>query len=56
MVARLWKSSWRKRRIIMSKRRVSNEYMAAWFAAPACQLSRLEIARKLNIQRVGAHD
>lgn len=33
ILARLWPSTWAKRRIIMRKRRVTNEYMAAWFAA-----------------------
>jgi GT2 family glycosyltransferase len=32
MVARLWRSAWAKRRVIMQKRRVTDEYMAAWFA------------------------
>jgi len=31
IVARLWRKTWAKRRVIMQKRRVSNEYMAAWF-------------------------
>ena len=31
IVARLWPLTWAKRRVIMQKRRVSNEYMAAWF-------------------------
>jgi len=32
IVGRLWRKTWQKRRVIMQKRRVSNEYMAAWFA------------------------
>ena len=32
IVARLWRKTWAKRRVIMRKRRVSNEYMARWFA------------------------
>ncbi len=31
LVARLWRKTWAKRRVIMAKRRVSDEYMAAWF-------------------------
>ena len=31
IVARLWRKTWAKRHVIMQKRRVSNEYMAAWF-------------------------
>ncbi len=31
IVARLWRKTWAKRRVIMQKRRVSDEYMAAWF-------------------------
>jgi GT2 family glycosyltransferase len=33
IVVRLWRKTWAKRRVIMQKRRVSNEYMAAWFTA-----------------------
>ena len=32
IVARLWRKTWAKRRVIMQKRRVSDEYMAAWFS------------------------
>jgi hypothetical protein len=31
IVGRLWRKTWAKRRVIMQKRRVSDEYMAAWF-------------------------
>ncbi len=31
IVFRLWRKTWAKRHVIMQKRRVSNEYMAAWF-------------------------
>lgn len=31
VVGRLWRKTWAKRRVIMQKRRVSDEYMAAWF-------------------------
>jgi GT2 family glycosyltransferase len=31
IVVRLWRRTWAKRRVIMQRRRVSNEYMAAWF-------------------------
>ena len=33
ILARLWGKTWAKRRVIMQKRRVSNEYMASWFTA-----------------------
>jgi GT2 family glycosyltransferase len=32
IVARLWRKTWAKRHVIMQKRRVSDEYMAAWFS------------------------
>ena len=32
LVAGLWRRTWAKRRVIMRKRRATNEYMAAWFA------------------------
>jgi GT2 family glycosyltransferase len=56
IVARLWKRTWAKRRVIMMHKRVSNDYMAAWFSDTPVSFPALDIARKLNRQRVGSHD
>jgi len=56
MVARLWRRTWAKRRVIMGRQRVTNAYMAAWFANEPVSFPALEVAQKLNIQRVGSHD
>jgi GT2 family glycosyltransferase len=56
IVARLWRHTWAKRRVIMQKRRATNEYMAAWFAAEPVSFPAQDVAQKLKIQRVSSHD
>jgi GT2 family glycosyltransferase len=56
IVVRLWKRTWEKRRIIMQKRRATNEYVAAWFAEKPVSLPAGEIAQKLNPERFSFHD
>lgn len=50
IVARLWPSVWAKRRQIMQKRRVSDDYIAPWFAAKPVS------SPLLNPQQVGSPD
>jgi GT2 family glycosyltransferase len=56
LVARLWPSAWRKRRIVMSQRRASDEYMAAWFAEQPVGFPAGSMAQPLYTQRTGARD
>ena len=56
LVARLWRSAWQKRRVIMSKRRASDEYIAAWFAERPVSFPAGSMAHTLHTQRTGAHD
>lgn len=56
IVARLWGNTWAKRRVIMQKRRVTNEYMATWFSETPVSFPAFDISRKFNIQQVGSHD
>jgi GT2 family glycosyltransferase len=56
LVARLWRGTWRKRSIIMSKRRSSDEYMAAWFAEQPVSFPADLMAQAIYTQRTGAHD
>jgi GT2 family glycosyltransferase len=56
LVVRLWPSAWRKRRVIMFRRRATDEYMAAWFAAQPVSFPASSIAQILNIQQAGSHD
>jgi GT2 family glycosyltransferase len=54
LVARSWRRTWAKRRTIMQKRRVTNEYMAAWFRHTPVSFPALEVSQKLHAQQVGS--
>jgi GT2 family glycosyltransferase len=56
LVARLGRSAWRKRRMIQRRRRATDEYMAAWFAAQPASFPAASIAPILNTQQAGSHD
>jgi len=56
IVTRLWRRTWEKRRAIMRKRRVTKEYMAAWFAAEPVSSPAISVAQKIDTERVGLHD
>jgi GT2 family glycosyltransferase len=56
LVARLWPSAWQKRRVIMSQRRASDEYMAGWFAEQPVSFPAGSIALTVHTRRTGAHD
>jgi GT2 family glycosyltransferase len=56
LLARLRRRAWQKRRVIMHKRRATDEYMAAWFAAKPVSFPAVSIAGILNTQRAGSRD
>jgi GT2 family glycosyltransferase len=56
IVARLWPSAFAKRRQIMQKRRVSDEYIAAWFAAKPVSFPAAGASSLLNTQQAGSAD
>jgi GT2 family glycosyltransferase len=56
IVARLWQVTWRKRRIVMRRRRATDEYMAAWFATRPVSFPAGSIAQILTPRRAGSRD
>jgi hypothetical protein len=56
LLGRLWRSAWRKRQAIMRKRRVTDSYMAAWFASAPVSFPAPSIAQLPNADRVGSRD
>jgi GT2 family glycosyltransferase len=56
LLARLAPRAWQKRRIVMHKRRATDEYMAAWFAAQPVSFPAVSIVRIPDTQRAGSHD
>jgi GT2 family glycosyltransferase len=56
ILLRLWRRTWEKRRIIMQKRRVSDEYIASWFAAEPVSFPAPLIAQKFHHRRVGTRN
>jgi len=56
LVARLWPSAWQKRRVILRKRRATDEYMAPWFAAQPVSFPASSIDQTVHTQRTGSHD
>jgi len=56
LVVGLWPSAWAKRRQIMRKRRVSDDYLAAWFADKPASFPAAGSSPLLNPQGAGSHD
>ncbi len=56
MVARLWRRTWAKRRIVMQKKRVSDAYIAAWFAVEPVSFPAPNSTRNFDAPQVGSHD
>lgn len=56
LVVRLWPGAWAKRRQIMRNRRVSNEYIAAWFARKPVSFPAAALSQTLNPQQAGSPD
>jgi GT2 family glycosyltransferase len=54
LLARLWPGELRKRRVIMRKRRATDEYMAHWFATRPVSFPADSNAQILNAQRAGS--
>jgi GT2 family glycosyltransferase len=56
ILAGIWKKTWRKRALVMQKRRVSDKYMFAWFANQPVSYPAPDIVSEIDSSGIGSLD